>query len=58
MKNIFTLLFVVFLASCGTTQTNEEEVLLETDSTTLQTLEVPLDTTVVDTTVVDTLVSE
>ena len=55
MKNIFTLLFVVFLASCSTTQTNEEEVLLETDSTTLQTLDT---TTVVDTTVVDTLVSE
>jgi hypothetical protein len=51
MKNLFTILFVTLLASCGTTQT--EEAVVETDSTT-----VDLPVEVVDTTAVDTTVAE
>jgi hypothetical protein len=53
MKNLFTILFVTLLASCGTTQT--EEAVVETDSTTV---ELPVEVEVVDTTAVDTTVSE
>jgi hypothetical protein len=55
MKNLFTILFVTLLASCGTTQT--EEAVVETDSTTVE-LPVEVEVEVVDTTAVDTTVAE
>lgn len=51
MKNLFTILFVTLLASCGTTQT--EEVVVETDTTAV---ELTVEAEVVDTTAVDTTV--
>ena len=53
MKNLFTILFVTLLASCGTTQT--EEVVVETDTTAVE-LTVEIEAEVIDTTAVDTTV--
>ena len=40
MKNLLTILFVTLLASCGTTQT--EEVVVETDTTAVEVVELPV----------------
>lgn len=58
MKNIFAIMFVVLLASCGSTPT---EAVVESDSTAVEVempVEVVVDTTTVDSTAVDTTVVE
>lgn len=56
MKNIFTIMFVVLLASCGSTTT---EAVVGSDSTAVEMpVEAVVDTTTVDSTTVDTTVVE